>query len=85
MELFKQLGETRAEKNDLHDAKMRAWDQHRPQLSSNAAFEALWQSTEGAKRYESLRKREQEILIGLEGIKGILEHRKPSRRDDVAA
>ena len=85
MELFDQLAKVRCEKNDIHDAKMSAWDAHRHKLASNGEFAAMWRSTELFKRTKALTEREEDILVQIERMKTRLEHLRYAGLDDAAA
>ena len=84
IDLFKELADIRKEKNDLRDAKFRAWDQHRYQLKSNKEFEEFWQTAKPVGIDEHLRVRESEIFGQLDRMKVVLEHLRFAGLDDLA-
>jgi hypothetical protein len=72
--LYQALADVRAERNDLHDAKMRAWDEHRPNLNSNGEFEALWLKAKPAGKEEEFAQREREVMGELAKVRTVLDH-----------
>ena len=82
VDLLQQLADVRKKKNDLHDARMRAWDQHRPQLKSNGAFEEYWRMANPPEVDEDLRRQERDILARLDKMQTVLEHLRFSGLDE---
>ena len=76
IELYQALAGVRAERNDLHDAKMRAWDEHRPKLNSNREFEELWLKAKPPGKDEAIEKRERELKGEIAKVLTILDHLK---------
>jgi hypothetical protein len=74
--LYQALAEVRAERNDDHDAKMRAWDEVRPTLGSNGEFEALWQAGRPPGKDEEIASRERRLVGEIARIHTTLEHLK---------
>jgi hypothetical protein len=74
--LYQALAEVRSERNDVHDAKMRAWDETRPKLTSNAEFEAMWRQARPAGKDEEIARCERELMNELAKVHTVLEHLK---------
>jgi hypothetical protein len=72
--LYQALADVRSERNDLHDAKMRAWDEHRPRLNSNGEFEELWREARPPGVDEEIDSRERELIGEIAKGHTLLEH-----------
>ncbi|MGH6769320.1 MAG: hypothetical protein ACRECO_09930 [Xanthobacteraceae bacterium] len=74
IKLFQELGEVRSERNDIREARIREWDEHRHELTSNLEFETLWRKTAAGERDNALQSREGAIIGELKKIRVTLEH-----------
>ena len=74
--LYQALADVRAERNDLHDAKMRAWDENRPKVNSNREFEELWLKANPPGKSAEIDKRERDVKAEIARVQTILDHLK---------
>ena len=72
--LFQALADVRAERNDLNDAKMRAWYENRPKVDSNKAFDDLWLKANSSGNGAEFDKRERDLKAEIAKIEKILDH-----------
>ena len=74
MSLYQAIADVRAERNDLHDAKMRAWDELRPKLATNREFEELWLKAKPPGKEADIARRERALLAEVDKVRNVLEH-----------
>ena len=60
--LYGRLADIRSQLNDLHDAKLAAWDKYRCELASTREFEDLWRTWDAAKVQKNLQVCEREMI-----------------------
>ena len=72
--LYQELADVRAERNDLNDAKMRAWYEHRPKVDTNREFEELWLQANAPGIYADIDRREHEVRAEIAKVEKVLDH-----------
>jgi hypothetical protein len=82
--LFQELGEVRSERNDIRESRIREWDEHRHELTSNLEFETLWRKTAAGERDKTLQAREGAILGELKKIRVMIAQSRIASLGDAA-
>jgi hypothetical protein len=81
--LYQALADLRAERNDLNDAKMRAWHENRLKVSSNKEFEELWLQANSPGVYDDIDRREHNLRVEIARTRTLLDHLKFAGLGDV--